>query len=82
MSTSTSCAVVPRRRTHDGRQLGGAHEGHDPPHGLDAEATVLGVEDREVAAGVLENVANPRGIELEDEVPGLQLPMGGHVLQR
>ena len=74
--------VVPRRRTHDGRQLGGAHEGHDPPHGLDAEAAVLGVENREVATGMLEDVADSRGIELEDEVPGLQLPVGGHFLQR
>ena len=68
--------------SHDGRQPGGAHVGHDPLHGLDAETAVLGVENREVATRVLEDVADPRGIELEDEVPGLQLPMGGHDFQR
>ena len=73
--------VVPGRRTDDGRQLGRAHECHDPPYGLDAEAAVLGVEDGEVATRMLEDVADSRGIELEDEVPGLQLPLGGHFLQ-
>ena len=34
-----------------------------------------------VAASVLEDVADAGGIELEDEVSGLQPAMGGHLLQ-
>ena len=73
--------VLTGRGAHDGGQLGGSRVGHDPLHGLDAEAAVLGVEHRVLAARVLQDVADPRSIELEDEGSGLELPVGSHALQ-
>jgi hypothetical protein len=49
--------------------------------GLVMEARVLGVEQGVVAAGVLQDVADARGRELDDEMAELQVPAPRHRLQ-
>ena len=65
--------VFLRRHAHDRRQVGRLHVAQHALDGLEAEAGMLGVEQGEIAAGGLEDLADPGRRELDDEVPELQL---------
>ena len=73
--------VLPGRHAHDGREVGRLHVAQHALDGLEAEARMLGVEQREIAAGGLQDLTDPRRRELDDEVAELQLPAPGHLLQ-
>ena len=73
--------VLLGRHAHDRRQIGGLHVAQHALDGLEAEARVLAVEQREIAAGCFQDLADAGGGELDDEVADLELAALGHLFE-
>ena len=73
--------VLLRRHPADHRQPRGLEVADDALDGLVVEARMLGVEQDEIAAGILEQVADAGRRELDDEVPDLELAALGLLLE-
>ena len=70
-----------RRHAHDRRHAGRLEIADRALDRLEAEAGMLGVEQHEIAAGRLQDVADAGRGELDDEMAELQLARTAHLLQ-
>ena len=73
--------TLSRRDPHHRGQPGRLHVTQRSFQRVHAEAAVLGIEERKVATGCLQHMADSGGVELDNERPGLQRPGPSHLFE-